>query len=54
MPEFALKYADARGEIKQQVMEAGSEQEIRDKLAQQGYLVYSVKPRSSWVASRPD
>ncbi|QOY86489.1 type II secretion system F family protein [Paludibaculum fermentans] len=47
MPEFALKYADARGEIKQQVMEAGSEQEIRDKLAQQGYLVYSVKPRSA-------
>ncbi|MGJ5815198.1 type II secretion system F family protein [Paludibaculum fermentans] len=47
MPEFALKYADARGEIKQQVMEAGSEQEIRDRLAQQGYLVYSVKPRSA-------
>ncbi|WP_321475775.1 type II secretion system F family protein [uncultured Paludibaculum sp.] len=47
MPEFALKYADARGEIKQQVMEAGSEQEIRDRLSQQGYLVYSVKPRSA-------
>lgn len=47
MPEFALKYADARGEIKQQVMEGGSEQEIRDRLSQQGYLVYSVKPRSA-------
>ncbi len=47
MPEFALKYADARGEIKQQVMEGASEQEIRDKLSQQGYLVYSVKPRSA-------
>lgn len=47
MPEYALKYADARGELKQQVMEAASEQEIRDRLSQQGYLVYSVKPRSA-------
>ncbi len=41
-----LKYADARGEIHQQTAEAGSEREIRDRYTQQGFLVYSVKPRS--------
>lgn len=44
MPEFALKYANARGEIRQQVMEAANEQELRDRLTQQGFLVYSVRP----------
>jgi type IV pilus assembly protein PilC len=46
MAEWTLKYADARGEIHQQVAEAGSEREIRDRYTQQGFLVYSVKPRS--------
>jgi type IV pilus assembly protein PilC len=46
MPEWSLKYADARGEIHQQVAEAASERELRDRLTEQGYLVYSVKPRS--------
>ncbi len=46
MSEWTLKYADARGEIHQQVAEAGSEREIRDRYTQQGFLVYSVKPRS--------
>ncbi|MGC8761533.1 MAG: type II secretion system F family protein [Bryobacteraceae bacterium] len=45
MPQYALKYADARGEIRQDVIEAASEQEARERLAQQGYLVYSVRPR---------
>ena len=45
MPEFSLKYADARGEIHQQVAEAATEQELRERYARQGYLVYSVKPR---------
>jgi type IV pilus assembly protein PilC len=44
--EFVLKYADARGEIHNQVAEGGSEQELRDRLSQQGYLVYSIKPRN--------
>jgi type IV pilus assembly protein PilC len=43
--EFVLKYADARGEIHNQVAEGASENELRDRLSQQGYLVYSVKPR---------
>src|SRR5580692_9196669 len=46
MAEWTLKYADARGEIHQQVAEAGSEREVRDRYTQQGFLVYSVKPRS--------
>jgi type IV pilus assembly protein PilC len=46
MAEWTLKYADARGEIHQQVTEAGSEREVRDRYTQQGFLVYSVKPRS--------
>src|SRR5258708_16303802 len=45
MSEWVLKYADARGEIHQQVAEATSEREIRDRYSQQGFLVYSVKPR---------
>jgi type IV pilus assembly protein PilC len=54
MAEWSLKYADARGEMHQQVAEAGSERELRDRLTQQGYLVYSIKPRSeaSSVASK--
>lgn len=46
MPEFSLKYADARGEIRQQVMEAATEQELRDRLSGQGFLVYSIKPKA--------
>jgi type IV pilus assembly protein PilC len=46
MSEWTLKYADARGEIHQQVAEAGSERELRDRYTQQGFLVYSVKSRS--------
>jgi type IV pilus assembly protein PilC len=46
MAEWTLKYADARGEIHQQVAEAGSEREVRDRYTQQGFLVYAVKPRS--------
>ncbi len=50
MPEWTLKYADARGEVHQQVAEADSERELRDRLTEQGYLVYSIKPRSESVA----
>lgn len=49
MPEYTLKYADVRGEIHQKVMEAESETEIRDKLSEQGFLVYTVKERSSFA-----
>ncbi len=49
MPEWTLKYADARGEVHQQVAEATTERELRDRLTEQGYLVYSIKPRSEGV-----
>ena len=46
MAEWVLKYADPRGEIHQQVIEAESAKALRDKYTQQGFLVYSVKPRT--------
>src|SRR5215470_17256429 len=46
MSEWSLKYADARGEMHQQVAEDGSERELRDRLTQQGFLIYSIKPRA--------
>lgn len=50
MAEWVLKYADTRGEIHQQVVSAGSEQELRDRYSQQGHLVYWVKPRQGALA----
>ncbi len=46
MAEWLLKYADPRGEMHQQVADAETEQELRDRYTQQGYLVYSIRPRS--------
>ena len=44
MAEFVLKYADASAcEIHNQVAEGASEQELRDRWSQQGFLVYSVR-----------
>jgi type IV pilus assembly protein PilC len=51
MPEWVLKYADSRGEMHQQVATAVSEEEARDRFAQQGFLVYSVKPRAGGIAA---
>src|SRR5579883_1433968 len=51
MAEFVLKYADGRGQIHQQVASATSEKEVRDKYTQQGFLIYSIKPRSAAAAS---
>jgi len=48
--EFLLKYADARGQIKQEVVDGKSENEIRDKFANQGFLVYSIKPKGKFDA----
>jgi type IV pilus assembly protein PilC len=45
MSDWVLKYADARGEIHQQVAQATTEQEVRERFAQQGYLIYSIRPR---------
>jgi type IV pilus assembly protein PilC len=45
MSDWVLKYADARGEIHQQVAQAATEQEVRERFSQQGYLIYSIRPR---------
>src|SRR6267143_321018 len=45
MAEFLLKIADERGHLQQQVEQGYSEAEVRDRFAQQGYLVYWVKPQ---------
>src|SRR5436853_2969917 len=49
MPDYVLKYADGRGQIHQQVATAGSEKELRERYSQQGFLIYSIKPRTSAV-----
>src|SRR5258705_6302205 len=46
MADFVLKYADGRGQIRQQIATAASEKELRERYSQQGFLIYSVKPRS--------
>src|SRR5215472_8765940 len=51
MAEFVLKYADGRGQMHHQTATAGSEKEIRDRYSNQGFLVYSVKPKASALTS---
>jgi len=50
MADFVLKYADARGQIHQQVATAGSEKELRERYSNQGFLIYSIKPRTAAAA----
>jgi type IV pilus assembly protein PilC len=45
MAEFVVKIADERGRVQQHVEQGYSEAEVRDRFAQQGYLVYWVKPQ---------
>src|SRR6266576_2439039 len=51
MAEWVLKYADARGEVHQQTANAGSEQEVRERYSQQGFLIYSIRPRRASIAA---
>lgn len=46
MAEFMVKMADERGRVLEQVENGISEQEIRDRFAQQGFFIYSVKGNS--------
>ena len=45
MAEFLLRYADPRGQMHEQVTEAPTERDARERMAQQGYLVYSVRAK---------
>jgi type IV pilus assembly protein PilC len=51
MADFVLKYADGRGQIHHQVASAPSEKELRERYAQQGFLIYSIKARSGAAGS---
>jgi type IV pilus assembly protein PilC len=53
MAEFQLKYADARGEIHHQVAQAASADEAREQFTEQGFLVYSVRPKGGLAALSP-
>ena len=50
MSDFVLKYADPRGEVHSQTAQGTSAQEIRERYTQQGFLVYSVKPKSAGLS----
>lgn len=52
MAEFVVKIADERGHLQQQVEHGYSEAEVRDRFSQQGYLVYSVKPRGIFAGGK--
>ncbi len=45
MAEYVIRMADEQGHMLQQMEHGTSEVEIRDRFAQQGFLVYSVKPK---------
>jgi type IV pilus assembly protein PilC len=45
MAEYLVKMADERGHVIEQAETAFSEAEVRDRYSQQGYLIYSVKPK---------
>ena len=52
MAEWVLKYADPRGQIHQQTALAATEKELRDRYSQQGFLIYSIKPKGQ-IAGLP-
>lgn len=49
MAEFVIKMADERGRTLQQIENGYSEAEVRERYSQQGFLVYSVKPRGMFA-----
>lgn len=54
MADFVLRYADARGQMHEQVADAPTERDARERLSQQGFLVYSVRAKdlSSRISGR--
>src|SRR5260370_33967934 len=50
MVEFVCRVADSTGRVFSQVEPAQSVSEARQKLAERGLYVYSVKPRSGLLA----
>jgi type IV pilus assembly protein PilC len=54
MSDFVLKYADTRGEVHSQLAQGNTAQEIRERYTQQGFLVYSVKPKGAVLSFSGD
>ncbi len=57
MAEYLVKVADERGHVTEQSEKGFSEEEVRNRYVQQGYLVYSVRPtgllgKQGWRLSR--
>src|SRR5690242_15779264 len=50
--EYLVKLADERGHMVEQVENGVSENDIRERFAQQGYLVYWVKPRGVFTGGK--
>ena len=49
MAEFLIRMADERGHVLEQVENGPSQNDVRERFAQQGFLVYWVKPRGVLV-----
>lgn len=47
MNEYIVKLADERGRVQEQTHAAATAEELRSRFTQAGFLVYSVKPRST-------
>ena len=47
MSQYLCKYADPQGRVREEVESAESEEELRQRLSDRGFLVYSIKPRRS-------
>ena len=51
MAEYLIRLADERGHIREQTEHGISVSEIHERFTQQGFLVYSVKPKGLLSAS---
>lgn len=47
MSQYLCKYADPQGRVHEEVESAESEEELRQRLSDRGFLIYSIKPRRS-------
>ena len=45
MPEFVCRVANDRGQVRSQIERAASESELRSRFTEQGFHVYSIRPR---------
>ena len=49
MAEFITRYANERGKVLEQMERADSEEEVRSRYTQQGFYVFSVRPRGAFL-----